>query len=64
MLFSFMRVFPDVRKCRDALAYRVPFQKTIGSLRNDDGDGYGYGYGNVTWKVNFRCLRLYRAYSL
>ena len=60
MLFSFMHVFPDVRKCRDALAYRAPFQKTIGSLRNDDGDGYG----NVTWKVNLRCLKLYRAYSV
>ena len=44
MLFSFMHVFVDVRKCRDALAYRALFQKTIGSLRNDDGDGYG----NVT----------------
>ena len=32
----------------------------IGSLRNDSGDGYE----NVTWKVNLRCFKLYRAYSI
>ena len=32
----------------------------LGSLRNDDGDGYE----NVTEKVNLRCLKLYRAYSI
>ena len=39
---------------------RVRGPNLIGSLRNDDGDGYE----NVTWKVNLRCFKLYRAYSI
>ena len=32
----------------------------MGSLSSDDGDGYE----NVTYKVNSRCFKLYRAYSI
>ena len=32
----------------------------VGSLSNNDGDGYE----NVTYEVNSRCLKLYRAYSM
>ena len=34
--------------------------RTLGSLRNEDGNGYE----NVTQKVNLRCLKLNRAYSV
>ena len=34
--------------------------RTLGSLRNEDGNGYE----NVTQKVNLRCLKLNRAYSI
>ena len=36
------------------------WKEAIRSLPNDDGDGYE----NVTQKVNLRCLKLYRAYSI
>ena len=32
----------------------------MGSLSNNDGDGYE----NVTYKVNSRCLKLYRPFSI
>ena len=32
----------------------------VGSLRNNDGEGYEI----VTWKVNLRCFKHYRAYSI
>ena len=46
-------------KPRGTLA-RLALLAQIGSLRNDDGDGYE----NVTEKVNLRCFKLYRAYSI
>ena len=44
----------------------LTFSGILGSLYNDDGggDGYGYGYENVTYKVNSRCLKLDRTYSI
>ena len=40
----------------------LTFSGILGSLYNDDGDGYGYE--NVTYKVNLRCLKLDRTYSI
>ena len=38
----------------------LTFSGILGSLSNDNGDGYE----NVTYKVNLRCLKLNRTYSI
>ena len=39
---------------------RLSSSSLLRSLNNDDGDGYE----NVTYKVNLRCFKRYRAYSI
>ena len=38
----------------------LSLEPSVGNLSNNDDDDYE----NVTWKVNSRCFKLYRAYSI
>ena len=53
-------LFSNAVKCALDVNYSKVTSLSSGSLRNDDGDDYE----NVTQKVNLRCLKLSRAYSI
>ena len=53
-------LFSNAVKCALDVNYSKVTSLSSGSLRNDDGDYYE----NVTQKVNLRCLKLSRAYSI
>ena len=47
----------DCKRCEAKWSCSI---ETLGSWSNSKGDGYE----NVTWKVNSRCFKVYRTYSI